>query len=193
MPVNPDTRVYVVALLLAVASGFLFGAVPVRQVLHMNPYEVVKSGSLARIGRRLTIRDALLVMQIAICAVLVTASLVAVRGLARTLHSDFGFDSRQTMLVDVNLSMAGYAADRQPVMERRVLDALGAIPGVQSAGLVDRPPFDEGYNGFFGVRGLRDRSEADQCPGGRDRVHRLSRVFRCGAHSVRGRAQSVVA
>ena len=38
-------NVYLVALLLALASGFLFGAVPVRQVLRTNPYEVVKAGS----------------------------------------------------------------------------------------------------------------------------------------------------
>jgi predicted permease len=147
VPVNPDARVYVVALLLAVASGFLFGAVPVRQVLHTNPYEVVKSGSLGTVGRRITVRDALLVVQIAICAVLVTSSLVAVRGLVRTLHSDFGFDPRRAMLIDVNLNMAGYAGTRLPAMERRMLDALGAIPGVQSAGLVNRPPLDEGSDG----------------------------------------------
>ena len=44
LSVNPDIKVYGVALLLALASGFLFGAVPVRQVLHTNPYEIVKSG-----------------------------------------------------------------------------------------------------------------------------------------------------
>ena len=43
--VNPDAKVYVVALLLALVSGLLFGAVPVRQVLRTNPYEVVKAGS----------------------------------------------------------------------------------------------------------------------------------------------------
>ena len=47
MPVNPDANVYVVALLLALVSGFLFGAVPVRQVLRTNPYEVVKAGRRA--------------------------------------------------------------------------------------------------------------------------------------------------
>ena len=45
VPVNPDANVYAVALLLALASGFLFGAVPVRQVLRTNPYEIVKAGS----------------------------------------------------------------------------------------------------------------------------------------------------
>ena len=36
-------------------------------------------------------RDVLLVVQIAICAVLVTSSLVAVRGLVRSLHASLGF------------------------------------------------------------------------------------------------------
>ena len=74
VPVNPDANVYVVALLLALVSGFLFGAVPVRQVLRTNPYQVVKSGSTGTVGRRITVRDLLLVVQIAICAVLVTSS-----------------------------------------------------------------------------------------------------------------------
>jgi predicted permease len=39
MPVNPDATVYGVALLLSVVSGFLFGAVPVKQVLRTDPYQ----------------------------------------------------------------------------------------------------------------------------------------------------------
>ena len=41
------------ALLLALASGFLFGVVPVRQVLRTNPYEVVKAGSTGELGGEL--------------------------------------------------------------------------------------------------------------------------------------------
>ena len=48
VPVNPDANVYAVAVLLSLASGFLFGAVPVRQVLRTDPYQVVKSGSTQR-------------------------------------------------------------------------------------------------------------------------------------------------
>jgi predicted permease len=50
VPVQPDANVYLVALLLAVVSGFLFGIVPMRQVLRANPYEIVKAGSGARGG-----------------------------------------------------------------------------------------------------------------------------------------------
>jgi predicted permease len=146
--VNPDAKVYLVALFLALASGFLFGAVPVRQILRTNPYEVVKAGATGIIkghtGRRITVRDVLLVVQIALCAVLVTSSLVAVRGLVRSMHSNFGFDPRNAMLVDTTLSMAGYSGDRVPAMQRRMIDALKTIPGVDTVGLVSQIPLGGG-------------------------------------------------
>jgi predicted permease len=146
IPVSPDAKVYLVALLLALASGFLFGAIPVRQVLRTNPYEVVKSGSSGRTGRRLTVRDLLLVVQIAICAVLVTSSFVALRGLARSLHANFGFEPQNATLVETNLSLAGYRSDQLPIMQKRMIDAMEAIPGVTRAGLVDVPPLHMGWD-----------------------------------------------
>jgi predicted permease len=146
VPVSPDAHVYAVALLLAVASGVLFGAVPVRQVLRANPYEVVKAGSAAMVGRRLTARDLLLMVQIAICAVLVTSSLVAVRGLVRSQHSSFGFVPQGAMLVDTDLDMAGYSGDQVPIMQRRAIDAVAAIPGVTRVGMVDRHPLSLGWS-----------------------------------------------
>jgi len=136
-PITPDATVYGMALLLTLVSGFLFGAVPVGQVLQTNPYEVVKSGSAGRIERRITARDILLAVQIALCAVLVTSSMVAVRGLARALHSNFGFEPRNAMLVSSDLRMAGYTGDRVPPMQKRMIDAVATIPGVESAGLTD--------------------------------------------------------
>ncbi len=136
LPVTPDAKLYVVALVLALVSGFLFGIVPVRQVLRASPYEIVRAGLSARMGRRLTVRDVLLVVQIAICAVLVTSSMVAVRGLERSLHSNFGFEPRNTMLAAVNLAMAGYPDDKVPAMQRRMIEAVQSIHGVESAGLV---------------------------------------------------------
>ena len=140
LPVSPDPMLYWFALALALVSGFLFGIVPVRQVLRANPYEIVKAGSSARMGRRLTVRDVLLVVQIAICAVLVTSSMVAVRGLVRSLHSNFGFEPRNTMLASVNLAMGGYTGDKIPAMQRRMIDALQTIHGVDAVGLVNGYP-----------------------------------------------------
>lgn len=149
VPVQPDATVYLVALLLALFSGFLFGLVPVRQILRISPYEVVKAGATGVItgntGRRISLRDILLVVQISICAVLVTSSLVAVRGLLQSMHSNFGFVSEHALIVETNLSMSGYSGDRVPAMQRQMLEALQAIPGVSSAGVVNQLPL--GGNG----------------------------------------------
>jgi predicted permease len=136
-PVNPEASVYVLALLLSLVSGFLFGAVPVRQVLRTDPHQVIKVGSSAGVGGRITARDVLLAVQIAICAVLVTSSLVALRGLVHALHSNFGFEPHNSMLVGADLPMAGYRGDGVSAMQKRMLDAIVTVPGVESVGLTD--------------------------------------------------------
>jgi predicted permease len=147
LAVNPDAKVYLVAVLLALLSGLLFGAVPVRQVLQTNPYGAVKAGAYSRSGKGLNSRDVLLVAQIAICAVLVTSSLVAVRGLIDSLHAHFGFDTKNIMLAETDLSMAGYNEDRAPAMQKEMMRAMESIPGVEAVGLADTVPFAMGLSG----------------------------------------------
>jgi predicted permease len=142
--VTPDAKVYAVALILALVSGFLFGIVPVRQVLRANPWEIVKAGSTGVSGRRITVRDILLVLQIAICAVLVTSSLVAVRGLVRSLHTNFGFEPRNAVVADLDLVSAGYSGDRVPPVQKRIIDAVAAIPGVEAVATVNGTPVNGG-------------------------------------------------
>jgi predicted permease len=145
VPVNPDFRTYLVALLLALISGFLFGMVPVRQVMRADPWQIIRSGISDGTGlRRFSLRDILLVVQIAICAVLVTSSLVAVRGLVRSLRSSYGFLPQNVTLVETDLRMAGYAGEQVPQMQRRMLDAAAAIPGVTAVGYISDVPLSLG-------------------------------------------------
>ncbi len=144
VPVNPDVRTYALALVLAVASGLLFGLVPVGQVLRADPWQVIRTGAFGNGLRRFTLRDLLLVAQIAICAVLVTSSLVAVRGLARSLHSSYGFNPQNAMLAETDLRMAGYNDEQSTAMQRRMLDAVAALPGVQAVGYIDQTPLGLG-------------------------------------------------
>jgi len=146
LPVTPDAKVYAIAVILALVSGFLFGIVPIRQVLRTNPYQIVKAGPSGTIGRGFTFRDLLLAAQITICAVLVTSSLVAVRGLARSLSSNFGFQPRDATLMEAELTSAGYGGDDVPAMQKRMIDAAKTIPGVESVGIIGRPPL---YGGGF--------------------------------------------
>ena len=145
VPVNPDASTYLVALLLALFSGLVFGMIPVRQVLRADPWQVIRTGAASVRGfRRLTLRDVLLALQIAICAVLVTSSLVAVRGLVRSMHGNFGFVPQNVMIVGTELHMAGYGDERVPQMQRRMLEAVAAIPGVTAVGYTDHLPLGLG-------------------------------------------------
>ncbi len=150
VPVNPDAGTYVVALVLALASALLFGLVPARQVMRADPWQVIRTGAAGVGGlRRFTVRDVLLAVQIAICAVLVTSSLVAVRGLTRSLHSNFGFVPQDVMLAGAELHMAGYTDERMPQMQRRMLDAAKAIPGVTAVGYVNQLPLGLGSSDSY--------------------------------------------
>ena len=145
IPVNPDVNTYALAFLLAVLSGLFFGLVPVRQVLRSDPWQIIRSGSTtAGSPRRFTLRDLLLGLQIAICSVLVTASLVAVRGLARSLQNNYGIQPKNVMLVKTDLKMAGYDGDKRVQMQKRMLDAAAAIPGVTAVGYSNRLPLSIG-------------------------------------------------
>ena len=146
--VDADARTYVVSLLLALVSGLLFGMVPVRQVLKADPYQGIKAGATgwAATSRRLTLRDLLLAGQIAVCAVLVTSSFVAVRGMARSLHGSLGFVPQNAMQVNTDLWMAGYRDEKPSLMQRRMLEAVEKIPGVTAAGYASRVPLNLGWS-----------------------------------------------
>jgi predicted permease len=136
-PVSPDTRVYAFALLMTLASGFLFGSVPIKQVLRTDPYQVIKSGSTGVVGRHISARDVLLALQIALCAVLITSSLVAIRSLQHSLNDRFGFEPKDSMLISADLHYAGYSGDQVPIMQKRMLESVASIPGVQAVGMSD--------------------------------------------------------
>ncbi|HZC44360.1 MAG TPA: ABC transporter permease, partial [Acidobacteriaceae bacterium] len=88
--VTPDKSVYLFAFVVSLVAGLLFGSVPLRQIWKTQQNQAMKAGAtMTPGGGRWVFRDLLLAFQIAICCLLVTSSLVAVRGLGRTLHANF--------------------------------------------------------------------------------------------------------
>ena len=139
--VSPDPVVYAVALLLSLASGIFFGLLPARQIWKIDAAHAMKTGSPAvSIFHRLTLRDILLAVQITICTLLVTASLVALRGMARSLHANFGFNPQSVTLLETDTAMAGYSDDQAVALQKRMIQQALQIPGVLSAGVIDAVP-----------------------------------------------------
>ena len=140
-----DSRTYLIALLLSFAAGILPGLLPARQVWQADATDALKSGTTsARIMRRLTLRDLLLGIQIALCALLLTASLVALRGMDRSLHAPMGFVPQGAMVADTDMHMAGYSDESALPVQRRIIDQALQLPGVQAAGTIDSLPLSGG-------------------------------------------------
>ena len=143
-----DARVYLAALILTVLSVLLFGMIPARHVSQSSPLQAMKSGPMKSTPlRRFTLRDLLLGAQIAICMLLVTASLVAVRGMVRMLHTPLGFQPYGAMLAEIDYSEMEERGDELLEKQKAMLEAVQRIPGVTTAGAVNRIPFTGGLRG----------------------------------------------
>ncbi len=144
-----DVRVFVAGLALTLVSALLFGMVPARQTWRNSPLQAMKSGRVDALHlRRFTLRDLLLCAQIAICTLLVAASLVAVRGMVRTLRAPLGFKPQGAMLVDLDLSQVGQTGNETIEKEKALIEAARNIPGVTAVGTVSRTPFTGGMHGI---------------------------------------------
>jgi predicted permease len=149
LAVDVDARVYLVALAFALISTLLFGIIPARQVWQSSPLRAMKGGAAEQeLQRRFGLRDLLLGVQIATCMLLVTASLVAVRGMVRMLHAPLGFRPQGVILADTDLSLVEPGGDLPIEKKKAMIEAVRNIPGVAAAGTVNRVPFTGGLRGF---------------------------------------------
>src|SRR5271166_4665882 len=133
--VRPQPSLVLMALLISVLAGVMFGVIPLRQIFKADPNDAIKGGgSQAGAGRRWALRDVLLAAQIALCCVTVTAAFVSLRGLARTLTLDLGFNPKNAVLTTFDLSQAGYSGVTADHLQRQLLERVSQLPGVEAAG-----------------------------------------------------------
>jgi len=157
--------VYLAGLAFTMGSALLFGMVPAWQACQSSPLQMMKGGPADAMRlRRLALRDLLLGAQIAICTLLVTGSLVAVRGMVRALHVPLGFQPQGAMLVDLGLSQLRQAGDHMVEKQKAIIEAVRSIPGVTAAGTVNRTPFTGGIRGIpISGRGRQSSSSTTLC------------------------------
>ncbi|MGH9606959.1 MAG: ADOP family duplicated permease [Terracidiphilus sp.] len=140
-----DARVYLIAVLLAVLSAVLPALLTARQVWRTDAMQAMR-GTAQTSFRRLNLRDLLLGLQVALCALLVTSALVGLRGMERSLHARFGFDPQGVELLDTYMEMAGYSDASALPVQKKMMEQAKRIPGVAAVGTIDGAPMDGGGN-----------------------------------------------
>lgn len=146
--VYPQPSLIVMAFLTSVFAGMVFGVMPLRAIFRADPNDAIKSGaSQSAPGKgwrtRWSLRDVLLAAQIALCCVTVTAAFVSLRGLRRTLTMQLGFNPANATLTKFDLASAGYTGAAAEQLQRKILDTVTRLPGVQAAAYADTTPLAE--------------------------------------------------
>lgn len=137
MSVEADAAVFVAAVLLAGASAILPALLTARQIWKTDAMHTIKTGTTqGRVGR-LSVRDALLGLQVALCALLVTCALVGLRGLVGALHAPIGVHPEGVMLAESQMKMSGYSDRDALVLQKRLIEEAQQIPGVTAAASIN--------------------------------------------------------
>lgn len=137
MTVEADAVVYAAAVLLAATSAVLPALLTARQIWKTDAMQAMKAGTTqGRVGR-LSARDVLLGMQVALCALLVTCGLVGLRGLERSLHAAIGASPEGVMLAQSEMKMGGYSDHDALTLQKKLIAEAQQIPGVTAAASIN--------------------------------------------------------
>jgi predicted permease len=140
MRVETDWPVLVYSLLLIVVTTILCGLVPALQSTRVNLVPALKNEQPTYIHRRFTLRNLLVVVQVAISVVLMVGASLFIRNLMRVGSIDPGFDAAHTISADVSLDPEHYGPEQRMLFISKALDQLNATPGVEAASCANFAP-----------------------------------------------------
>lgn len=139
---RPDAAVLGFTMALTVITAFLFGLAPTLQASNLDLVGTLKDSiaSLGRGSRRVSLRQALVVTQVALSMVALVGAGLFVRSLRESYKADPGFDPNAVLLVSFDPFLSGYDNNRGREFYRRLVERVAALPGVESASLARRLP-----------------------------------------------------
>ncbi len=150
-----DPTVFVFLLIVAVATGVVFGLVPALQSTQVDLQSDLKEGGgKGSAGRgRQRFRSLLVITETALALVLLVGAGLLMRAFIRLQSTDTGMVTRNvlTMHLSVPQTYDSTVSTRfyQPAMQR-----IEAIPGVRAVGLISRLPLQSSYsNGTVSIVG----------------------------------------
>ncbi|MGA8160550.1 MAG: ABC transporter permease, partial [Acidobacteriaceae bacterium] len=153
------------ALLLAVVTGFFCGLAPGFAALRTNVNASLKEGgrSGSAGGGHARLRSTLVVLEIAVALVLLTASGLLLRSFSKMSEVNLGFRPDHVTTAVYSLPQKQYATQAQiDTFNRRLLERLRQLPGVQAAGMTTTIPATGDGITIFVVEGFVDPRGPDR-------------------------------
>jgi putative ABC transport system permease protein len=187
-----DAQALGFTVLLTIVTALLFGLAPALQASKPDLIPALKDEAPALApGRRhlrwLSLRNALVVAQVAVSLVLLVGAGLFIRSLQHVRRLDLGFKTEDRLALTFNLAMQGYDEARTREFVTRAVERLDALPGIESASAANFLP--QGVMGFGAPVEIEGRPSA---PDARptfvtDQLVGLDYLRTMGTRLVRGR------
>ncbi len=159
-----DWRVVIYTIAFSTVTGILFGLAPALHSSKADLSSVLKDDSSLSTGfRKSRARMALVVVQVAFSLLLLMGAGLVLRSLEKIRPTRLGFNTENLVVGLVRLDEAKYDRPKTQEFYRQLSERLGALPGVQSASLVDYVPvsFMGGTRSSIEIEGYQPGANED--------------------------------
>ena len=145
-----DGTVLAFTLFVSLLTGIVFGLAPALQISRSELFESLKEGSRGSTGGRRSqfIQSSLVVSEVALSLMLLVGAGVLIRSFFLIMSDSLGFDPSNVLSMQIFLSAPHYPKAQQVInFYQRVIEGVGALPGVKSASAANFLPVT-GWSGF---------------------------------------------
>jgi macrolide transport system ATP-binding/permease protein len=157
-----DPRVLGFTLLVSLLTGLLFGLAPALSVSRPDLVTELKDrGSQPQQGRRFSLRNLLVVAQVALSLVALVGAGLFVKSLRNAQQINPGFETERLAVMTFDVGAQGYSNERGQEFYRQVQERVAGVTGVESAAVATNPPFGGSFLRSVFVEGQ------EPTPGGR--------------------------
>lgn len=134
-----DTRLAAFAGGLVIVSAMLCGLAPAWQATRPSVMPALKLAAPTYVHRRLTLRNLLMIGQIAVSVLLLVTTLLFLRNLALAHTLSPEFDANRALLAQITFEEGRQGPRAAPAAES-IVDRLGSLPGIEAAAFSDGIP-----------------------------------------------------
>jgi len=159
---SPDARVLLFALCFSFLTGLLFGIIPALQATRADVLPALKdeSATASFTPRRFSLRNLLVVAQVAISLVLLVGAGLFLRSLGNAQSIDPGFQADNVLIMTPEVGIQGYTEAKGTEFYRQLVERVEGLPGVEAVSLAEMIPL-----GFSSQRGSVEVEGRESQPG----------------------------
>jgi predicted permease len=128
---TPSWPVLLFTFAISVLTGVIFGIVPAWMTSHAEPIEALRGANRSVGGHRSWAQRSLVIGQVAMSLVLLSAAALLGRSLRNLEHQNFGFETEGRYIAWINPILSNYKPELMEPMFRKIDDRLRQIPGVR--------------------------------------------------------------